>query len=123
MGFHTTPSRTPFTIDNIPYGIISTTENPKPRCATAFEDDAVDLSVLEEDGYFRSIPDFEGRCIFGQVFTAYFADSTPEMALTWNVILASHMKQPGAPQRLCCIASSKSRRDQTVSYSISLLDC
>lgn len=34
----------PFSIDNIPFGIISTTSNPEPRCATAIGDFAVDLA-------------------------------------------------------------------------------
>ena len=62
---------TPFTLDNIPYGVISTAENPTPRCATAFGQEAVDLSLLEKDGCFRSIPGFEGEGtgVFSQVYT------------------------------------------------------
>jgi hypothetical protein len=60
-------SESPFTIHNIPYGIISTPSNPKPRCATAFERDAIDLSLLEEDGFFSSIPGFKGNNVFCQV--------------------------------------------------------
>ena len=60
---------TPFTLDNIPYGVISTADNPTPRCATAFGQEAVDLSLLEKDGCFRSIPGFvgEGPGVFSQV--------------------------------------------------------
>lgn len=47
---------TPFTLDNIPYGVITTADNPRPRCATAFGDNAVDLYKLETDGFFASIP-------------------------------------------------------------------
>ena len=56
----------PFTIENIPYGIISTEENLTPRCATAFERNAVDLQVLEEGGLFQNVPGF-GTGIFSQV--------------------------------------------------------
>ncbi|PLB48374.1 2-hydroxyhepta-2,4-diene-1,7-dioate isomerase [Aspergillus steynii IBT 23096] len=59
------PSSTPFGIDNIPFGVISTRDNPAPRCATAFEDHAVDLSCLEKDGLFASIPGF-GTGVFSQ---------------------------------------------------------
>ncbi|RAK95510.1 2-hydroxyhepta-2,4-diene-1,7-dioate isomerase [Aspergillus ibericus CBS 121593] len=56
-----TVTESPFTIDNLPYGVISTPEKPTPRCATALEEDAIDLSALERDGYFKSIPGFEGE--------------------------------------------------------------
>lgn len=65
-------SSTPFTIDNIPFGVISTPDSPVPRCATAFEDHAVDLSCLESDGAFASISGF-GNGVFSQVsFHLYF---------------------------------------------------
>lgn len=57
----------PFTLDNIPYGVISTADNPRPRCATAYKDYAVDLSLLEEDGFFDSILGFKDDPIFSQV--------------------------------------------------------
>ncbi|KAI2888297.1 hypothetical protein CBS63078_2070 [Aspergillus niger] len=55
-----TLTETPFTIDNLPYGVISTAETPTPRCATVLEDDVIDLSALEKDGYFKSIPGLKG---------------------------------------------------------------
>jgi fumarylacetoacetase len=45
----------PFPIENLPYGVISTVEHPYPRCATAFENHTIDLSVLENNGLFGSI--------------------------------------------------------------------
>jgi hypothetical protein len=57
-GVNSGPGRSPFTIENIPYGVISTAQNPQKRCATAFEDHAVDLQVLEEAGLFRQIEGF-----------------------------------------------------------------
>ncbi|KAF7617477.1 hypothetical protein AFLA_006400 [Aspergillus flavus NRRL3357] len=47
---------TPFPIENLPYGVISTPSEPTPRCATAFEDYAIDLNELQRDGFFDSIP-------------------------------------------------------------------
>lgn len=61
-----TLTETPFTIDNLPYGVISTAETPTPRCATVLEDDVIDLSALEKDGYFKSIPGFESE-VFSMV--------------------------------------------------------
>lgn len=49
------PKGSPFTIENIPYGIISTNEDAKPRAATAFEEFAVDLDVLQNQGLFKEI--------------------------------------------------------------------
>ncbi|RDW57122.1 hypothetical protein BP6252_13868 [Coleophoma cylindrospora] len=49
----------PFTIENIPYGIISTRANPTRRCATAFEDSAVDLEILEKGGLFQDVSRLE----------------------------------------------------------------
>jgi hypothetical protein len=54
-GNSTGPERSPFTIENIPYGVISTRQNSRKRCATAFEDSAVDLQVLEERAFFKDI--------------------------------------------------------------------
>lgn len=51
----------PFTVDNIPFGVISTPENTKPRCATAFGNYAIDLSALERVGSFSDIPGLEGK--------------------------------------------------------------
>ncbi|KAL3439999.1 hypothetical protein BJX65DRAFT_315214 [Aspergillus insuetus] len=55
----------PFTLENIPYGVITTAKNPSPRCATAFEDSAVDLSKLECDGFFAAITGFP-KDVFSQ---------------------------------------------------------
>lgn len=49
------PKCSPYTIENIPYGIISTNEDAKPRAATAFEKFAVDLDVLQNQGLFKEI--------------------------------------------------------------------
>jgi hypothetical protein len=50
-------SVSPFSIENIPFGVISTGQNPKRRCATAYEIWAVDLEVLEKSGLFKNVPD------------------------------------------------------------------
>lgn len=45
------PVGSPFTIHNIPFGVISTQENPKPRCATAIGDYAIDLAIYAKHGF------------------------------------------------------------------------
>jgi hypothetical protein len=48
----------PFTIENIPFGVISTEQNPHKRCATAFKEWAIDLEILEYSGLFAAIAEF-----------------------------------------------------------------
>lgn len=46
-----------FTIDNLPYGVISTDNNPTRRCAVAFQQFAIDLDLLYRHDFFASILD------------------------------------------------------------------
>jgi fumarylacetoacetase len=48
------PVGSPFTIHNIPFGVISTQENPKPRCATAIGDYAIDLAIYARHGFLSN---------------------------------------------------------------------
>nr|POF02499.1 fumarylacetoacetase [Quercus suber] len=57
----------PYTLANLPYGIISTIANPKPRCAIAIGDHAIDLSVYAKEGHFFSI-ESRDNVILQQVF-------------------------------------------------------
>lgn len=47
----------PFTIDNLPYGVISTANNTNKRCAIAFGDSAIDVEQLYQEGFFSSVPE------------------------------------------------------------------
>lgn len=52
----------PFTIQNLPYGIISTNDEPVPRCAVAIGKHAVDLVKYAKEGRLAEIEhclDFE----------------------------------------------------------------
>ncbi|KAJ0417865.1 hypothetical protein BJY00DRAFT_195930 [Aspergillus carlsbadensis] len=86
---------TPFPIDNLPYGIISTPENPTPRCATALETDAIELSALEKDGFFSSIPGFpQGGNVFSQpTLNTFAALPTPTRAQV-RAILTTELVKP-----------------------------
>lgn len=42
----------PFTLDNIPFGVISTQQDPSPRCATAVGEYSIDLRALCQRGFF-----------------------------------------------------------------------
>ncbi|TEA15490.1 Fumarylacetoacetase [Colletotrichum sidae] len=44
------PPNSPFTIHNIPFGVISTKENGKPRCAIAIGSYALDLTAYAKEG-------------------------------------------------------------------------
>ena len=47
------PTNSDFPLENIPFGVISTQENPVPRPATAIGDYALDLSVLAAHDLFN----------------------------------------------------------------------
>ncbi|KAL4886828.1 hypothetical protein BJY04DRAFT_176628 [Aspergillus karnatakaensis] len=64
---------TPFPIENLPYGIISTSDNATPRCATVLHNNAIDLSVLEKDGFFRSVHGFETETFSQSTLDAFAA--------------------------------------------------
>jgi fumarylacetoacetase len=58
----------PFTLDNIPFGVIKTSENPNPRCASAIGEFALDLVTYTRVSHLDGIDDsisFEE--IFNQV--------------------------------------------------------
>lgn len=48
-------SNSPFTINNLPYGIISTKQNPERRQAVAYQDYAIDVKQLAASGQFNNI--------------------------------------------------------------------
>ncbi|GAB1200329.1 hypothetical protein APSETT444_009699 [Aspergillus pseudonomiae] len=57
---------TPFTIDNLPYGVISTRDNSSKRCAVAFQQFAIDLDLLYRHDFFASIPELDVN-VFAEV--------------------------------------------------------
>ena len=67
MGF--TPDindASPFTLSNIPFGVISTQMKPNPHCATAIGDHALDLSQASAEGLFDNL---EGHEIVVEAFS------------------------------------------------------
>lgn len=44
------PRGCPFTIHNIPFGVISTKENATPRCASAIGEYAIELAIYSGHG-------------------------------------------------------------------------
>ncbi|PTU24166.1 hypothetical protein P175DRAFT_0513199 [Aspergillus ochraceoroseus IBT 24754] len=83
-------STTPFPIDNLPYGVISTVSDPTPRCATALENDAIDLSALERDGFFCSVPGFEDA-VFSQPTLNAFAALPKSTRAQVRDLLTKHL--------------------------------
>lgn len=70
----------PFTIHNLPYGIISTTGQPRPRCAVAIGKHAIDLVQYSKDERLSKIqPDLDFQHIFDQNSLNAFA------ALPWSI--------------------------------------
>ncbi|KAL4864726.1 hypothetical protein BDV12DRAFT_175700 [Aspergillus spectabilis] len=86
-------SPNPFPIDNLPYGVISTPETPTLRCATALENNAIDLSALEKDGYFRSIPGFESEIFSNPTLNAFAALSRASQREV-RALLTTHLSNP-----------------------------
>lgn len=56
---------TPFSIENLPYGVISTAKDHRKRCAVAFGDSAIDLEQLSRDGFFASVADLPNNVFAG----------------------------------------------------------
>jgi hypothetical protein len=59
----------PHTIHSLPYGVISTARNPKPRCAVAIGDHAIDLCEYSRSGRLSQV-EHEGDAfedLFAQV--------------------------------------------------------
>jgi fumarylacetoacetase len=68
----------PFTLDNIPFGVISTESDPKPRCATALGDYAIDLAAYWKE---RTYTQLEGSRSLYDIFNQVFDTPYPEIML------------------------------------------
>lgn len=68
-----------FPIQNLPYGIFRLRDNSgKPRVGTAIGEYVLDLSVLEEEGYFQDIIDQEEK-VFAAPFLNPFMAKGPDV--------------------------------------------
>ena len=73
----------PFTVDNIPFGVIKTTEDPTARCATAIGDFAIDLVKYAQAGRLDALQGNESFVeIFAQV-SMYFPSLLDYSAVGW----------------------------------------
>ena len=61
------PQGCPFTIGNIPFGVISTTETPEPHCATAIGDYALDLAAYFQQEDLNALYGLDLVNIFSKV--------------------------------------------------------
>jgi fumarylacetoacetase len=58
----------PFTVDNIPFGVIKTAKDSTPRCASAIGDYAIDLSLYAQAGNLNAVKEgFDLTDIFSRV--------------------------------------------------------
>jgi len=66
-----TLDKAPYTLQNLPYGVISTTAEPQPRCAVAIGDHALDLARYAFAGKLAGVSKEHGKVgvdhVFGQV--------------------------------------------------------
>lgn len=68
------PPGSPFSLANIPFGVISTTAKPNPRCATAIGPYALDLSSHTEEGHLAGLSsEINFQSIFSQASLNTFA--------------------------------------------------
>lgn len=68
----------PFTLDNIPFGVISTESDPKARCATALGEYAIDLAAYWKDRIYTQL---EGSRSLYDIFNQVFNPSYPKILL------------------------------------------
>jgi fumarylacetoacetase len=61
----------PFTVDNIPFGVIKTAKESTPRCASAIGDYAIDLSLYAQAGNLNAVKEgFDLTDVFSRVSLA-----------------------------------------------------
>ena len=49
------PASSPLTIQNIPFGVVSTQDNPKARCATAIGASVIVLGLYSQMGHLSKL--------------------------------------------------------------------
>ena len=70
------PVDSPFTIHNIPFGVISTQEEQAPRCATAIGNYAIDLAIYSAGGRLEKVdPNISFQEVFSLVSLVLGHDS------------------------------------------------
>jgi fumarylacetoacetase len=71
-----------FPIQNLPYGVFSTTGQPNKRVGVAIGDYVLDLSILENKGYFKEVISNE-QAVFNQAFLNSFMELGRD---AWNAV-------------------------------------
>lgn len=74
----------PFTLDNIPFGVISNESDPKPRCATALGDYAIDLAAYWKDKTYTQL---EGSRSLYDIFNQVLNTLYPEICLVMLILV------------------------------------
>ncbi|KIW15120.1 fumarylacetoacetase [Exophiala spinifera] len=77
-----------YTIANLPYGVITTKDHSCKRCAVAFEDFAIDIAQLHQDGFFKNIPDLSSDIFAAGNWNA-FASLPPDVRRAFRTRLRS----------------------------------
>lgn len=85
----------PFTVDNIPFGVIKTAKDITPRCASAIGDYAIDLSLYAGLGSLDSVDGGnELKDVFSQVCSALRIFSRGAEWSTSNILIKSPPSRP-----------------------------
>ncbi|KXT08711.1 hypothetical protein AC579_1573 [Pseudocercospora musae] len=106
-----TLDRPPFTIHNLPYGVVSTAKEASPRCAVAIGDHAIDLVQYASTGKLDKIQSGHER------FSKIFAQSTLNQfaSLSWEARKAVRKQlqedlQAGSVPTTCLIPLSETKQ-------------
>jgi fumarylacetoacetase len=68
----------PFTLQCLPYGIISTADS-EPRCAVAIGDHAIDLLEYAQTGRLDSVSEAFDDIRFGHIFNQVSSNAQPQI--------------------------------------------
>jgi fumarylacetoacetase len=77
MSYIPVPKGSHFSIENIPFGIFSTSTDSTPRPATAIGEFVLDLSVLAKEGVFSKLPGFDASTLQQVLHHCPLTDESP----------------------------------------------
>ncbi|KAK6366037.1 hypothetical protein LTS17_011004 [Exophiala oligosperma] len=97
-------SVSPYTIDNLPYGVISTSDKPKKRCAVAFEESAIDIDQLYNEGFFSSIAELKDN-VFAHGNWNAFAVLPTGVRSAFRALLKSGIANGGVKKAMIPLAA------------------
>ncbi|KAH8801424.1 hypothetical protein F5884DRAFT_684965 [Xylogone sp. PMI_703] len=93
------PALSPFSIENLPYGIISTQKDLRPRPATVIGESVIDLRSLESKGFFKGVADLPQK-VFAAEDLNMFAALPESIRKQVRRVLIDHLSRDDYPELL-----------------------